>query len=270
MISKTERVLNHTVLLFVSLLVLFPVVWFLLTAVSPDRAGQINLGHLQWSNFVTAWNVGGFGSAMFASAVITIGAVAGQLLLAVLSGFAFGVLGVVGEKVLFPVILFGLMISAEIFIIPLYYTFQALGLTNSWLGLIIIQIGMGVPFGVFWMRATFRAIPPSLIEAAEVDGARSWRILWQVLMPIARPAVLTLALLSFMWTWNDFFLSLVFIADPSIQPATLALGVFQGQHSLDVNLLAAGSLIVALPVLVLYAFFQRHFIRGVLNGALKE
>lgn len=270
MISRTERLLNHAILAFVTILVLFPVVWFVFTALSPSRSGQIDLLNLHFDNFVTAWNEGSFGSAMIASAVITIGAVLGQTLLAILSGFAFGVLGVVGQKVIFPLILFGLMISAEVFIIPLYYTFQSLGLTNSWLGLIIIQIGMGVPFGVFWMRATFRAVPKSLIEAAEMDGARSWRMLWQILLPISRPAVLTLALLSFMWTWNDFFLSLVFIADPSIQPATLALGVFQGQHTLDVNMLAAGSLIVALPVLILYAFFQRHFIRGVLNGALKE
>lgn len=270
MISRAERVLNHSVLVLVSIFVLFPVVWFLFTALSPARSGQLDLLHPQWSNFATAWNAGAFGPAMLASAVITVGAVAGQVVLAVLSGYAFGVLGVAGQRVLFPLILFGLMISAEVFIIPLYYTFQAMGLTNSWLGLIIIQIGMGVPFGAFWMRATFRAVPPSLIEAAEMDGARSWRILWQVLLPISRPAVLTLALLSFMWTWNDFFLSLVFIADPAIQPATLALGVFQGKNTLDVNLLAAGSLIVAVPVLLLYAFFQRHFISGVLNGAIKE
>ncbi len=270
MISRAERTLNHVVLAFVSILVLFPVVWFLFTALSPSRSGQLDFAHLTWSNFAVAWNAGGFGSAMVASAVITIGAVTGQTILAILSGFAFGVLGVAGQKVLFPLILFGLMISAEVFIIPLYYEFQAIGLTNSWLGLIIIQIGMGVPFGAFWMRATFRAVPRAMIEAAEIDGARSWRILWQILLPISRPAVLTLVLLSFMWTWNDFFLSLIFIADPSIQPATLALGVFQGQHTLDVNLLAAGALIVALPVLVLYAFFQRHFIRGVLSGAIKE
>lgn len=270
MISRAERAFNHAILIVVSLIVLFPVVWFFLTALSPDRGGQLDLLHPHWGNFVTAWNEGGFATAMVASAVITIGSVAGQTILAILSGFAFGILGVVGQKVLFPLILFGLMISAEIFVIPLYYTFQSIGLTNSWLGLIIIQIGMGVPFGTFWMRATFRAVPASLIEAAEIDGARSLRILWQILLPISRPAVLTLALLSFMWTWNDFFLSLIFIADPSLQPATLALGVFQGQHTLDVNLLAAGAVIVALPVLVLYAFFQRHFIRGVLNGALKE
>jgi raffinose/stachyose/melibiose transport system permease protein len=270
MISRTERTLNHFVLVFVTILVIFPVLWFVLAALSPETSGRIDLTNLAWGNFATAWQAGAFGPAMFASTVITVGAVAGQTLLAILSGYAFGVLGVIGQKVIFPIILLGLMISSEVFIIPLYYQFHAIGLTDSWLGLIIIQIGMGVPFGAFWMRASFRAVPPSLIEAAKIDGARSWRILWQILFPIARPAVLTLVLLSFMWTWNDFFLSLVFIADPAKQPATLALGVFQGQHTLDVNLMAAGSLIVALPVLLLYVFFQRHFIQGVISGAIKE
>ena len=142
---------------------------------------------------------------------------------------------------LFPLVLLGLMISAEVFIIPLYYKFQSIGLTNSWLGLIIIHIGMGVPFGAFWMRATFRAVPASLIESAEIDGARyAGACSGRSCFRSRKPAMLTLVLLSFMWTWNDFFLSLVFIADPTIQPATLALGVFQGQHTLDVNLLAAG------------------------------
>ncbi|WP_308467136.1 carbohydrate ABC transporter permease [Rathayibacter soli] len=270
MISHSERALNHTVLVIVSILVVFPVIWFVLTSLSPSTTGQIDLTHLTFSNFPSAWQVGNFAPAMWASTVITVGSVLGQVLLAILSGYGFGILGVVGQKIIFPIILVGLMVSSEVFIIPLYYQFQAIGLTDSWLGLIIIQIGMGVPFGVFWMRATFRAIPKALIEAAQIDGAHSWRILWGVLMPIARPSVFTLALLSFMWTWNDFFLSLIFISDPTKQPATLALGVFQGQRTVDISHLAAGALIVALPVLILYVFFQRHFIQGVINGALKE
>jgi raffinose/stachyose/melibiose transport system permease protein len=269
-ISYIERATNHAVLVFISVLVIFPVAWFALAALSPNKSGSIDLAQLDWGNFSSAWQLGNFGPAMVASAVITLGAVAGQTVLALLSGFGFGVLGVVGEKVIFPIILLGLMISSEAFIIPLYYEFQSIGLTNSWTGLIIVQIGMGVPFGAFWMRATFRAVPHSLVEAAKIDGATSWRILWQILVPITRPAIFTLMLLSFMWTWNDFFLSLVFIADPAKQPVTLALGVFQGLHTVDVNLMAAGSLIVAMPVLILYIFFQRQFLHGVINGALRE
>jgi len=270
MISRYERASNYVIIIALTVAVMFPVVWFLLTAVSPNTSGRLDFSHLAFGNFVTAWHDGNLASSMRASVVVAVSAVAGQTILAVLSGYGFGVLGVVGERVLFPVIILGMMVSTEVIVIPLYYELQSLHLTNSWIGLIIIQLGMGVPFGMYWMRATFRAMPQSVIDSAAMDGARDWAILWRILLPMARPAVLTLVLLEFMWTWNDFFLSLVFIADPAIQPATLALGVFQGKNTLDVNLLAAGSLIVAVPVLLLYAFFQRHFISGVLNGAIKE
>jgi len=109
-----------------------------------------------------------------------------------------------------------------------------------------------------------------VVDVSADNGAGVWSILWRILVPMARPAVLTLALLSFMWTWNAFFVSLIFLGDPEKQSATVALGAFQGRHVLQVNLMAAGSLIVSLPVVALYLFFQREFISGVMAGAVKE
>ncbi|MBT0992988.1 carbohydrate ABC transporter permease [Cellulomonas sp. DKR-3] len=268
--SRSERTMNYFVLTLFAAAVVFPIGWTVLAALSPDRSGSPDVGSLQWSNFADAWRQGDLGHAMLASTVITVCAVIIQALVAILSGYALGVLGVPGSKVIFPVILLGLMISTEVIVIPLYYQFRDLGLTNSWLGLIAIHVGMGVPFGAFWLRATFRAMPRSLVEAAEIDGAGSWRRLWQVLVPIARPAILTLTLLNFMWTWNDYFLSLIFISSEKLQPVTLALGNFQGRYSTEFNLLAAAALIICVPVVLLYAFFQRQFISGVMSGALKE
>lgn len=270
MISKTERIVNYAVLTVMALLVLFPVVTFVGASLSPDRSGKpAGLSNLQWGNFVTAWNDAGFARAMTVSLVIAVCVVAGQVLLALLGGFAFGVLGVVGEKVLFPVVLLGMMISLEAIIVPLYYQFRTLGLTNSIPGIILINLGMGVPFGIFWMRAAFRALPRSAFESAELDGAGPLRLLRSMAAPMARPAIYTLILLSFMWTWNDYFLSLVFLHG-SNQTATVALGVFQGKYVTQINLMAAGGLIVAAPVLVLYVLFQRKFISGMLAGAIKE
>lgn len=270
MSTRTERVIPYVVLTVFALIVLFPVVQFVLTALSPNESGAIDLSAFRWSNFTDAWTQADFSHAMRASLVVAGCAVAGQVVVAVLSGFGLGVLHSVGERVIFPVILLGMMISTEAVIVPLYYQFRDLGLTNSWLGLIIIQIGMGVPFGTFWMRATFRAMPPSLVDSARLDGAGAVRLLRSVLLPIARPAVYTLVLLSFMWTWNDYFLALVFISDPDLQTAPVALGAFQGRFSIQVNLLAAAGLMVAAPVLALYAAFQRSFISGILAGAIKE
>ena len=268
--SRTERVVSYGVLSVFTAVVLFPVLWFVLTALSPHSSGAVDLTSVGWSNFATAWKQADFSHAMLASIVVAVVTVAAQVILAIMCGYGLGVLNAAGHRVIFPVILLGMMISTEAIIVPLYYQFRDMGLTNSWLGLIIIQVGMGVPFGTFWMRATFRAMPASIVDSARIDGAGALRVLWSILLPVAKPAVYTLVLLSFMWTWNDFFLALVFISDPAKQTAPVALGVFQGRFMVQANYMAAAGLMVAAPVLVLYAAFQRKFIQGILTGAIKE
>jgi raffinose/stachyose/melibiose transport system permease protein len=119
------------------------------------------------------------------------------------------------------------------------------------------------------MRAFFRAAPMELIEAARIDGATTWQILWRVLVPIARPAIFTLVVLVFTWSWNDFLLALVMISDEAHRTAPLGLSVFKSRYGLDVPEVAAAAILVALPILILYVFAQRQFIRGVLSGSIK-
>jgi len=266
--SRTEKFWNYFILLLMACVVLWPVFTFLAAAVSPDRAGRPS-GDIQLGNFLTAWQNAGFAKAMTVSLTITAVVVVGGLVLALLGGYAFGVLGVWGQRVLFPVVLLGMMISLEAIIVPLYYQFRDFGLTDSLPGVMLIHLGMGVPFGIFWMRAAFRSLPRSVFESAGLDGAGAWRMLWSIAVPNVMPAVYTFILLSFMWTWNDYFLSLVFLHGDN-QTATVALGVFQGRYVTQVNLMAAGGLIVAAPVLILYVIFQRKFISGMLAGAIKE
>ncbi|MFB2596392.1 carbohydrate ABC transporter permease [Herbiconiux sp. P17] len=266
--SRAEKIWNYVILTVMALIVLWPVGTFIAASLSPDRAGRPS-GDLQWGNFATAWTNAEFTKSMTVSLVIAVSVVVVGVVLALLSGYAFGVLGVFGERILFPLLLLGLMISLEAIIVPLYYQFRTVGLTNNLLGVILIHLGMGVPFGVFWMRAAFRSLPRGVFESAELDGAGPFRMLWSVAIPNVMPAIYTLILLSFMWTWNDYFLSLVFLHGDN-QTATVALGVFQGKYVTQINLMAAGGLIVAAPVLILYVIFQRKFISGMLAGAIKE
>jgi raffinose/stachyose/melibiose transport system permease protein len=268
--SRGETVLNYAFLVLLAVVVLVPVAWFVLTGLSPNRAGTIDLTNLSFANFPEAWEQADLGHTLTASAVITVCAVALQAVLAITSGYAFGILGVIGDRLLFPLVLLGLMVSLEALVVPLYYQLHDVGLTDSWLGMVLIHAGTSVPFGTFWMRAVFRAMPVGLVDAARVDGSNSWQLLWHVLMPMARPAVLTLCLLNFMWTWNDYFLSLIFLSSPDKLTATVALGNFQSMYTTSVNLLAAASLMISAPVVLLYLFFQRQFIQGVVSGALKD
>ncbi|MFI7149719.1 carbohydrate ABC transporter permease [Nonomuraea sp. NPDC050022] len=238
-------------------------------ALSPSTSGTLDLAHPQWSNFAAAWQQAGFAHYLRSSVIITATVVLVSTVLAVMSGYAFGVLGVVGEKAIFPLMLLGIMIPMESIIVPLYYDFLSFGLTDGYQGIILAHVGMGVSFGAFWMRAAFRTVPAGIAESAELDGAGSWTCLWRIYLPISRPAILTFVVLSFMWTWNNYFLSLILVADSGNQPLTLGLGAFSGRYLVQVNLLAAAAVLMSLPIVCLYLFFQRQFIRGMLSGAVK-
>jgi raffinose/stachyose/melibiose transport system permease protein len=154
--------------------------------------------------------------------------------------------------------------------VPLYFDLRVLGLTNTVWGVALPQIAMSIAFGTYWMRTYFRTSSRALIEAARLDGATSMRILWQILVPIGRPAILTLVLLVFMWTWNEFLIPLVMSPNGDVRTAPLGLAFFQGQYTQGTALLAAGAVLVALPVVALYIFLQRHFIKGMVEGAVRE
>lgn len=269
MTSTRERAANYAILGLFALTVLLPVAYLLRTALTAPGAGG-GLTSLRLGNFSRAWTDAGLSGFIASSAIIATAAVIATTFLSVLAGYAFGILGVAGGRLLFPLVLAGIMIPLEAIIVPLYFNFRTLNLTDSYLGLILAHTGLSVSFGTFWMRSTFKSLPRGLVEAGEMDGANSWELLWRVLVPVARPAMVTLALLVFTWTWNDYFLALVLTSNPDVQPATLALGTFQGRYLTQTNLLAAAAVLVSTPVVILYMLFQRQFIGGVLAGALKE
>jgi raffinose/stachyose/melibiose transport system permease protein len=216
-----------------------------------------------------AWEEGNFGTYLRSSAIVTCSVVAISTVLSVLAGYAFGLMRFRGAEVLFYLFVLGLTVPLEAIVVPLYYDLRDVGMTDTYWALILPQAALSTAFGTFWMRAFFRSVPRSLIEAARLDGSSSWVTLWRIVLPLGRPAVLTMVVLVFMWTWNEFLLALVMVSDESLRTAPLGLAFFQGRNTSDEALLTAGALIVAAPVVIVYLFLQRHFIRGMLSGAVK-
>jgi raffinose/stachyose/melibiose transport system permease protein len=216
-----------------------------------------------------AWEEGNFGTYLRSSVIVTGSVVAISTVLSVLAGYAFGLMRFRGAEVLFYLFVLGLTVPLEAIVVPLYYDLRDVGMTDTYWALILPQAALSTAFGTFWMRAFFRSMPRSLIEAARLDGSSSWVTLWRIVLPLARPAVLTMVVLVFMWTWNEFLLALVMVSDESLRTAPLGLAFFQGRNTSDEALLTAGALIVAAPVVIVYLFLQRHFIRGMLSGAVK-
>ena len=270
MISRGERAVNYVVLTVFAVVVLVPVVILLLSALSPYASGQADVSSLSWSNFNTAWNDAHFGRHLLTSAGLSLSVVAAVLVVTPLAGYALGVLEIPGHKALFILFLAGIMIPLEGIIVPLYFTMRSTPVAGTVGALIIAHIGLNMSFGVFWMRVTYRAIPKELLESARLDGAGSLQVLLKIAVPVTAPAMITLGILTFMWTWNDYFLAFVLVSDPDRLPVTVALGEFANKYGNAYNLMSAAALLVALPIVILYVFLQKQFIDGVLSGALKQ
>lgn len=258
-----ERIFNHAILVVFAVIAVFPMLGVVSQA--------LQLPNLDFGNFAKAWQEGHFSTYMRNSLIVTGITVIIATVLSIMAGYALGAMRFRGSSVVFLLFLTGLTIPTEAIVVPLYFDLRSVGLDNSYAGLILPQVAMSVAFGTFWMRAYFRSVPRSLMEAARMDGASSWTTLWRVLVPIGRPAILTMVVLVTMWTWNEFLLPLVIVnSDEGLRTAPLGLSFFQGTHHTDYSLLMAGALIIAAPIVIVYIFLQRHFIAGMLSGAIKE
>jgi raffinose/stachyose/melibiose transport system permease protein len=278
--GRLDRVGTYAVLCGFSLIAIYPILSILFLALHRKTdlvSGLAIPTRLDLSSFEAAWTEGNFATG-FKSSFIVAGAVtAVSAVLSIGTGYAFGTMRFVGDRIVFPIILLGIIFPYEATVIPLYYDLQRVpilhwDLLNTYWALILPQIGQSVAFGTFWMRAFFRSTPRSLVEAARIDGATSFGVLWRVLLPQAWPAVMTMSVLVFTYTWNEFLLALVLVSgSESHQTAPLGLSFFAGAaRAGDPTKVAAAAVLVALPILFVYLFLQRHFVRGMLGGAIKE
>jgi raffinose/stachyose/melibiose transport system permease protein len=277
--ARLDRFTTYVVLIGFSLLAIYPMLSILFLAL--HRKSDLVTGFslpttFSLQTFIDAWNGGNFGQGMWGSFLVATVVTAVSAVLSLFTGYAFGTMRFRGSGLLFNLIVVGLIFPYEATVIPLYYDFlnyhpAGIDLAGSYWALILPQIGQSVTLGTFWMRAFFLTTPKALVEAGRIDGAGSFRILRSILLPQARPALLTLCLLVFIYTWNEFLLALVLLAGSDNTTAPLGLSFFAGQaRAGDPTKVAAASVLVAAPILIVYLFLQRHFIRGVLAGAIKE
>lgn len=266
-VSAAERASNYVLLALASLFALAPVVSILVLALSP-RTGAAPGLHLD--NLAEAWRIGRFDRALLHSSVVALLVVVVAGVASVLAGYALGTMRFRGAGLVTNLFLLGLMIPAEAIVIPLFFDLRSLALTDTYAAIALPQIAQSIAFGAFWMRAQFRALPVSLLEAAALDGAGPVRALTRVLAPAARGGLATLLVLVFMWTWNEFLIALVMAPSGDLRTAPLGLAAFQGQYTSERPLLAAAAVIVALPVELVFLVAQRQVIRGMLEGAGKE
>jgi multiple sugar transport system permease protein len=202
------------------------------------------------------------------SAVVATAVTAGNLVFCSMVGYALAKLRFYGRDKLFVLILATMMIPGSVTVIPLYVLMAGLGLTNNYGGLILPFLATA--FGVFLMRQFMLSIPDELLEAARIDGASELRIFWQVVFPLATPALATLGILSFLGSWNSFFWPLIIATDDDMFTLPVALATFAtGQYQAEHGLLMAGSVVIILPVLIVFILLQRLFTEGIATTGIK-
>jgi raffinose/stachyose/melibiose transport system permease protein len=250
----------------------FPLLSMLSAALQPQGTLPVGISwpeDPQWHNFIDAWRVAEVTPLLWSSLLLVLGVVPVAALCAAMAGYALGQLRVAGAGAVFVLMILGLTLPRESTIVPLYYQLQDMGLLNTRLGLILVLIGTFMPFAVYWMRAHFIAVPRELAEASAIDGATRWQAFTRVQVPLAVPAISSMCLLLFLWTWNTFLQAIVLIDDPAKRTMAGALQNFVGQYTTDVVLLNAGSLLIMAPTIIVFLVFQRHFVKALLSGAVK-
>lgn len=223
----------------------------------------------QWGNFVQAFNDAQMPKLIASSTLIVLLVVPLALLISTMAGFAIGLLRIPGSNVLLFLFVFGLTLPFSGLIFPIYYLERAVGIYNTRFAIAVPLIALYMPFAVFWMRTHFVNMPPEISEAARVDGATTWELLWHIHRPLAQAPIASLGILMAIWTWNQFLLALVLVEDPTQRTMAGALGAFQGQWATDVPLLCAGTILILVPTLVVFVLFQRQIIAALLQGSVK-
>ncbi len=257
------------VLMFVTLL---PFITMFSAALAPSGTYPPGLqwpADPQWGNFAAAFEAARLDRLLLSSITIVACVVPVSILIGTMAGFGLAKLAPRGSQFVYLLFVIGLTLPLEVVIIPLYYEIQWLGLLNTKFAIILPLIGLFMPFSIYWMRAHFVNVPAEMSEAAEIDGASVWQQFWHIQVPLARPAILSLAILQFLWTWNSFLLPLVLVETPLERTMAGALGAFQGQWGTNIPLLCAGSLLILAPTIVLFLLFQRQFVAALLQGAVK-
>jgi ABC-type glycerol-3-phosphate transport system permease component len=264
---------KYLILMFFLLITLGPVLWVYTTAFRADAEIMSDpLGLPQeWrlENFSEAWRVGKFDHYFINSVIIAAPVVLGVVGLSCLAGYALARFKFRGNRTVFMTFLVGLMVPFQAVMIPLYFDLRDWGILSTYWAVILPSIGLGLPFGIFLMRAFFVGIPVELGDSAKVDGCNEFQVFWKVMLPLTIPAASALGIFQFMWTWNSFLMPMLYLQREELRTLPLGVMLFSGRYSTQYGLFFAGVTIATLPVVIAYILLQRRVTAGLTAGAVK-
>lgn len=258
----------------VGLVIIIPLLWMVTTSLLPlqdvfSYPPHVIPRHPQWGNWSKAWSYKPLGLYLFNSIIVAVLIVAGQLITSSLAAYALARIRFAGHKLVFWVIMMTLMIPGQVTFIPVFLLMKQLGWIDSYLGLITPFVGSA--FATFWLYQAFRQLPQEILEAAQVDGASHFWIVFRIIVPLSKPSMISLAILNFVWHYNDFFWPLVVTQSESMRTMPLGLSFMMATDGSGTpwNLLAAANVIAILPALLLFFLGQKYFVNNGASSAVK-
>ncbi|MBT2388598.1 carbohydrate ABC transporter permease [Streptomyces sp. ISL-1] len=268
--------LVQAVLLVVALVWITPLAGLFLSSMrsEQDNAAEgwwtalTDPGQLSLDNYTALFQDSGITQAFWNTVLISVPTTALVVGIAALAGYAFAWLEFPGRNTIFLVVVGLLVVPVQIGLLPVAKLFGAVGLFGTIPGVILFHVAYGLPFAIFLLRNYFAEIPREMLEAARMDGGGEWRIFYQLILPLGRPALASLAIFQFLWVWNDMLVALLF-ADSESQPLTVALQSEMRQFGSNIGVLAPGAFLSLVVPLIVFFAFQRHFVQGVMAGSVK-
>ena len=261
------------ILALIAILMAAPLVLTVFTSLKPSTELVFPAWYpprdITFEHYSRVWIDGKFNRYFFNTVLISLIDAVVMIFIASMAAYALVFIKFKGKLAIKILFLVGLMIPVTAIILPLYSVVRSFDLINTHLGVIVADLALAVSIFVFMFTSYFVSIPKALHEAARIDGATEFQIYRRVVMPVATPAIVTTALLEFLWSWNDLLLRLLLLPRDEMRTLSVGLLNFQGTLTRDVTGLTAGTVIMAIPVVLLFLFFQRHFVRGMTQGAVK-
>ncbi|MCO1337302.1 sugar ABC transporter permease [Kocuria polaris] len=271
-----RAIVKHIVMIGSALLMIYPLLWMIVSSLRPTdvifREPGLFLTTFEWANYEQGWNALShpFSHFLMNSAIVVFGCILGNLISCSLAAYAFARLDFRFKKIMFGLMLMTIMLPIHVIIVPQYIMFSQIGWVNTFLPIIIPKLLATDAFFIFLMVQFIRGIPKDMDEAARIDGAGHARIFLQVILPLMVPALATTAIFTFIWTWSDFFTSLIYLTDPSMYTVPVALRAFiDATGESNWGALFAMSIVTLLPVFLAFLIGQKFLVKGIATTGIK-
>lgn len=272
--KKMYQFVLHIILIGMVLLSIFPFMYMLATAMTPDSYTMpyppvIVPKQLFFGNFISAWTSNNFGHYFLNSLFVSVVSTVVTILFSTLSAYGFAKINFTGKNIIFNIYIFSMMIPAILSLVSQYTVLNGLNLIDTYTGLILLYVSGGIAGNTYFLKGFIEEIPKEYEESVYIDGGSKFDVFSKIILPLCKPSIATLAILSFMGSWDEFFSALTIIKTESKRTLPIAIKLFQGQNATQWGLVFAASLIALIPILVIYITFQKQFITQQDDGGIK-